>query len=94
MALLDVLANAPAEADRRLHSRAALLRRLGTDLVRERASEFARMMARSNEHSPGKFRVNGVVGKHAGVPEGVRLQGRRTDGAQAGVPGLVAAAFR
>ena len=38
MALLDVLAGTPGEADRRLHSRTALLRGLGTDLVRERAS--------------------------------------------------------
>ena len=90
MALLDVLANNSGEADRRLHAGPALLRRLGADLVRERASGVrAHAWRRSNEHSPGKFRVNGVVGNMPEFAEGLRLQGRCADGAQARLPRLV-----
>ena len=62
MAYLASLTPAPAEDARRLHAGAALLRRLGPGLVRERAPRAARMLAQTNPHSPGReFRVNGVV---------------------------------
>ena len=85
MALLDVLTNTPQKPidgftpDQRFF--------LGWAQVwcENERPEYARMLAQVNEHSPGKYRVNGVVGEHAGVPEGLRLQSRRAHGPQAGV---------
>ena len=51
--------------------------------------ENLRVSAITDPHSPGFARINGVVTQHAGVPEGVRLQGRAADGACADVQGLV-----
>ena len=53
--------------------------------------ETSRMRAVIDPHSPGKFRVNGVLLQHAGVPEGVRLQGRPADGRGECLSGVVTA---
>ena len=89
MALLDVLANHAGEADRRVHTRSALLRGLGAGMVRERASGICphdgageRALTRQ---VPGQWRG----GQYAGVPEGVQLQTRCADDSQANVQNLV-----
>ena len=80
----------PAGADaRRLHARAARVPRLGPGVVRERpprtrADAGADQPALARPRSRERRRL-----EHAGVPEGVRVQGRRADGAQEPVPGVV-----
>ena len=62
MALLDVLANAPEKpADGFTPDQRFFVGWAQIWCENERP-EFARMMAQVNEHSPGKDRVNGVVG--------------------------------
>ena len=51
--------------------------------------ERARMLAQTNPHSPGQVPRERRRVEHAGVPEGVLVQGRRADGAPERVPGLV-----
>ena len=51
--------------------------------------ERARLLAQTNPHSPGHVPRQRRRLEHAGVPEGVRVQGRRADGAQEPVPRLV-----
>ena len=74
---------------RRLHARAAVLPRLGQIWCENRRPEFARLQAQTDPHSPGRYRVNGVVSNmpefqkafscKAGAP---MVRGRR-------LPGLV-----
>ena len=44
--------------------------------------ENLRANAITNPHSPGKYRINGIVSEHAGVPEGIQLRRGLADGAQ------------
>ncbi len=61
--------------------RPALFPRLRADVVREAAAgSFRACACRPIRTRPGNFRVNGVVSEHAGVSEGVRLQGGPADG--------------
>ncbi len=74
---------------RQLHARAALLRRVRPELVRERASG-TRAHAGADQSAraapaPGERRRL----EHAGIRQGVLLQGRRADGPQERVPRLV-----
>ena len=74
---------------RRIHRRAALVPRLGADLVREphrRIGQDAR--AGRSALARGVSRERRGL-EHARVSEGVRLQGGPADGAQSGLPGLV-----
>ena len=51
--------------------------------------EAERLKAATNPHSSNKYRVNGPLVEHAGVPEGVLVQGGRADGAAERVPRVV-----
>ncbi|MDR3749209.1 MAG: M13 family metallopeptidase [Acidobacteriota bacterium] len=62
MALLDVLANNPEKPIDSFTPEQRLFVGWGQIWCENERPEFARMMAQVNEHSPGKFRVNGVVG--------------------------------
>ncbi len=62
MALLDVLGNAPQKSIDGFTPEQRLFVGWGQIWCENYRPEFARMMAGVNEHSPGKFRVNGVVG--------------------------------
>ncbi len=62
MALLDVLGNAPQKPIDGFTPEQRLFVGWGQVWCENDRPEFARMMAGVNEHSPGKFRVNGVVG--------------------------------
>ncbi len=77
MALLDVLANSSGEADRR-HSRrnSSSSSAVGQIWCESERPEYARMLAQVNAHSPGKFRVNGVVGN---MPEFQKAFGCKAD---------------
>ena len=62
MALLDVLADSPEKPIDGFTPEQRLFVGWGQIWCENERPEFARMMATVNEHSPGKFRVNGVVG--------------------------------
>ena len=51
--------------------------------------EAERLQAQTNPHSPDTLPRQRRRVEHAGVPEGVRVQGERADGAREPVPGLV-----
>ena len=81
MALMNDLAGKTLPKNRRLHEAAAVLPRLRPDLVHQRnggggaAAGADRIRMRID-----RFRVNGDGVEHAGISEGVRLQGRAADG--------------
>jgi predicted metalloendopeptidase len=62
MALLDVLANTPEKPADGFTPDQRFFVGWAQVWCESDRPEFARMMAQVNEHSPGKFRVNGVVG--------------------------------
>ena len=62
MALLEVLGSAPQKPIDGFSPEQRLFVGWGQVWCENDRPEFARMMAGVNEHSPGKFRVNGVVG--------------------------------
>ena len=62
MALLDVLANAPEKPTDGFTPDQRFFVGWAQIWCENERPEFARMMAQVNEHSPGKDRVNGVVG--------------------------------
>ena len=92
LALMAYLAGPGAknsEQDRRLHAGAAGLPRLGAGLVRKCATG-----SRAAEGGDQPALVEQVPRQradleHAGVPEGVLVQGERADGADERVPGVV-----
>ena len=70
----------------RLHARSALLHRLRAVGVREPAAgEAARLNAITNPHSPGRYRINGVVVEPAGVRRRRSRASRPADGSAAGL---------
>jgi putative endopeptidase len=62
MALLDVLAASPEKPTDGYTPEQRFFVGWGQIWCESERPEFARMMAQVNEHSPGKYRVNGVVG--------------------------------
>ncbi len=62
MALLDVLANSPEKPTDGFTPDQRFFVGWAQVWCESDRPEFARMMAQVNEHSPGKYRVNGVVG--------------------------------
>ena len=62
MALLDVLANTPEKPTDGFTPDQRFFVGWAQVWCESDRPEFARMMAQVNEHSPGKYRVNGVVG--------------------------------
>ncbi len=76
MALLDVLANAPEKPTDGFTPDQRFFVGWGQIWCESERPEFARMMAGINEHSPGKFRVNGVVGN---MPEFQKAFGCKAD---------------
>ena len=84
IALMAYLARDAGEAGgdaRRLHAGAARVPRLGPDLVRERAGRSARACwRRPIPTRPVTLPRQRRRLEHAGIPEGVRVQGRRADG--------------
>src|SRR6201993_577517 len=65
MALLDVLATNPEKPTDGFTPEQQFFVGWGQIWCENERPEFARMMTQVNEHSPGKFRVNGVVGNMA-----------------------------
>ena len=62
MALMNSLADAGKQPRRSTASRrSSVLHRLGQIWCQNQTDEMARLLAQNNEHSPGKYRVNGVV---------------------------------
>ena len=55
----------------------------------KRRPEVARMRVLTDPHSPGKYRVDGVVAEHAGISESLGLQGGAADGGGECLPRLV-----
>ena len=93
MAYLATTAAQPRADARRLHARAARVPRLGSGVVRERAPG-TRAHARADQPALARPRSRERRRlEHAGVPEGVRVQGRRADGATEPVPGVVTKAM-
>jgi len=76
MALLDVLAGSPEKPIDGFTPEQRLFVGWGQIWCENERPEFARMMATVNEHSPGKFRVNGVVGN---MPEFQKAFGCKAD---------------
>jgi putative endopeptidase len=76
MALLDVLGNAPQKSIDGFTPEQRLFVGWGQIWCEKDRPEYARMMAGVNEHSPGKFRVNGVVGN---MPEFQKAYGCKSD---------------
>ncbi len=89
MALMDTLAGKhPAKRDG-FTAEQRLFLGWGQIWCENRSDESARMLAQVDPHSPGKYRVNGVVSNMPEFQTGVRVQSGAADGALPGVPGLV-----
>ena len=78
----DATASEALAAEGRAHADAALLRRLRAVGVRERARRSACACRDTNPHSPGRWRVNGVVANMPEFARGVPVQGGPADGAR------------
>ena len=76
MALLDVLANTPAKPTDGFTPDQRFFVGWAQIWCESERPEFARLMAQVNEHSPGKYRVNGVVGN---MPEFQKAFGCKAD---------------
>jgi putative endopeptidase len=76
MALLDVLANTPEKPSDGYTPEQRFFVGWAQVWCESERPEYARMMAQVNEHSPGKFRVNGVVGN---MPEFQKAYGCKAD---------------
>jgi endothelin-converting enzyme/putative endopeptidase len=76
MALLDVLANTPEKPSDGFTPDQRFFVGWAQVWCESDRPEFARMMAQVNEHSPGKYRVNGVVGN---MPEFQKAFGCKAD---------------
>ncbi len=76
MALLDVLANSPEKPTDGFTPDQRFFVGWAQIWCENERPEFARMMAQVNEHSPGKDRVNGVVGN---MPEFQKAYGCKAD---------------
>ena len=76
MALLDVLATTPEKPTDGFTPDQRFFVGWAQVWCESERPEFARMMAQVNEHSPGKYRVNGVVGN---MPEFQKAYGCKAD---------------
>ena len=88
MALQDTLQGQGGKA-RRLHARAAPLPRLRADLVREHRPAGSPRSRHDRPALPGPLSRERHRAEHAGVPEGIFLQGRPADGQRQRLPSLV-----
>ena len=89
MAWKDATQGPETDAHRRIHSRAALLHRHGAVGLRRRTRrEQARACHHRSAFAAGVSHQRRGV-EHAGIRQGVLLQGRPADGAERSLPGVV-----
>jgi len=83
MALLDVLAGKPEKPIDGYTPEQRLFIGWGQIWCETQRPEFARLIAQTNEHAPGRFRVNGVV---SNMPEFQKAFGCKPDAAMVRKP--------
>ena len=89
MALTNIIGNTPVKPIDGYTPQQRFFLAYGQIWCQNITDQQARKLAIIDPHSPGRWRVNGVVQNSAALRRGVRLQGRAAHGPRKRLPGLV-----